>query len=124
MAPSLWRKPGTKTFQLVHRSQRDPLINDPEASERVLKEIHKAPVRPPPLSSHFGITQLIELIFSPSDCRKLVEVVERSIQLTNQVIRILMHLKKFKNHLSKRMLVHMGFISTTTNMITCNIFDQ
>lgn len=36
---SLWRKPGTKTFQLVHRSQRDPLINDPDASDRVLKEI-------------------------------------------------------------------------------------
>lgn len=36
---SLWRKPGTKTFQLVHRSQRDPLINDPEASDRVFKEI-------------------------------------------------------------------------------------
>ncbi|GAA5841392.1 hypothetical protein JCM3766R1_004070 [Sporobolomyces carnicolor] len=41
MAPSLWRKPGTKTFQLVHRSQRDPLIHDPEASDRVLKEISK-----------------------------------------------------------------------------------
>lgn len=38
---SLWRKPGTKTFQLVHRSQRDPLINDPDASDRVLKEIDK-----------------------------------------------------------------------------------
>ncbi|KDE07887.1 hypothetical protein MVLG_01798 [Microbotryum lychnidis-dioicae p1A1 Lamole] len=36
---SLWRKPGTRTFQLVHRSQRDPLINDPEASDRVLKEV-------------------------------------------------------------------------------------
>ncbi|GAA5944656.1 ribosome biogenesis protein LTV1 [Sporobolomyces koalae] len=42
MAPSLWRKPGTKTFQLVHRSQRDPLIHDPEASDRVLKEISKS----------------------------------------------------------------------------------
>ncbi|GAA5914879.1 ribosome biogenesis protein LTV1 [Sporobolomyces salmoneus] len=41
MAPSLWRKPGTKTFQLVHRSQRDPLIHDPEASDRVLKEVTK-----------------------------------------------------------------------------------
>ena len=45
MAPSLWRKPGTKTFQLVHRSQRDPLINDPEASDRVLKEISKPQVK-------------------------------------------------------------------------------
>ncbi|POY73776.1 hypothetical protein BMF94_3316 [Rhodotorula taiwanensis] len=37
MAPSLWRRPGTKTYTLVHRSQRDPLINDPTASDRVLK---------------------------------------------------------------------------------------
>lgn len=41
MAPSLWRRPGTKTFQLVHRSQRDPLINDPTASDRVLKAVDK-----------------------------------------------------------------------------------
>ncbi|GAA5880401.1 hypothetical protein JCM1840_006204, partial [Sporobolomyces johnsonii] len=42
MAPSLWRRPGTKTFQLVHRSQRDPLINDPNASDRVLKQVDKS----------------------------------------------------------------------------------
>ncbi|GAA5841112.1 hypothetical protein JCM11251_008021 [Rhodosporidiobolus azoricus] len=41
MAPSIWRRPGTRTFQLVHRSQRDPLINDPTASDRVLKAIDK-----------------------------------------------------------------------------------
>ncbi|QRW24584.1 hypothetical protein RhiXN_11496 [Rhizoctonia solani] len=38
MAPkSIWRRPGTQHFQLVHRSQRDPLIHDPEASTHVLK---------------------------------------------------------------------------------------
>ncbi|BGO98869.1 Cytoplasmic protein [Rhodotorula toruloides ATCC 204091] len=42
MAPSLWRRPGTKTFQLVHRSQRDPLINDPSASDRVLKLVDRS----------------------------------------------------------------------------------
>lgn len=42
MAPSLWRRPGTKTYTLVHRSQRDPLINDPTASERVLKLVDKS----------------------------------------------------------------------------------
>ncbi|CEQ42896.1 SPOSA6832_04766, partial [Sporobolomyces salmonicolor] len=42
MAPSLWRRPGTKTFQLVHRSQRDPLINDPNASDRVLKQVDRS----------------------------------------------------------------------------------
>ncbi|CAE6469194.1 unnamed protein product [Rhizoctonia solani] len=38
MAPkSIWRQPGTQHFQLVHRSQRDPLIHNPEASAHVLK---------------------------------------------------------------------------------------
>ncbi|CAE6372702.1 unnamed protein product [Rhizoctonia solani] len=38
MAPkSIWRQPGAQHFQLVHRSQRDPLIHDPEASVHVLK---------------------------------------------------------------------------------------
>ncbi|GAA6017254.1 hypothetical protein JCM10207_003662 [Rhodosporidiobolus poonsookiae] len=41
MAPSIWRRPGTRTFQLVHRSQRDPLINDPTASDRVLKAVER-----------------------------------------------------------------------------------
>ncbi|KAF9245715.1 Low temperature viability protein-domain-containing protein [Melanogaster broomeanus] len=34
---SIFRQPGTKHFQLVHRSQRDPLIHDPDASQHVLK---------------------------------------------------------------------------------------
>lgn len=34
---SIFRQPGTQHFQLVHRSQRDPLIHDPEASQHVLK---------------------------------------------------------------------------------------
>jgi hypothetical protein len=33
----LFRQPGAKHFQLVHRSQRDPLINDSDASRHVLK---------------------------------------------------------------------------------------
>ncbi|KZT55421.1 LTV-domain-containing protein [Calocera cornea HHB12733] len=34
---SVFRQPGAQHFQLVHRSQRDPLINDPSASKHVLK---------------------------------------------------------------------------------------
>ncbi|EAL19573.1 hypothetical protein CNBG2020 [Cryptococcus deneoformans B-3501A] len=34
---SIFRGPNAQHFQLVHRSQQDPLINDPEASQRVLK---------------------------------------------------------------------------------------
>ena len=38
MAPkSIFKQPGTQHFQLVHRSQRDPLIHDPDASQHVLK---------------------------------------------------------------------------------------
>ncbi|KAF5374963.1 hypothetical protein D9758_000501 [Tetrapyrgos nigripes] len=36
---SIFRQPGAKHFQLVHRSQRDPLIHDPDASKHVLKSI-------------------------------------------------------------------------------------
>ncbi|KAF8841929.1 LTV-domain-containing protein [Paxillus ammoniavirescens] len=34
---SIFRQSGAKHFQLVHRSQRDPLIHDPDASQHVLK---------------------------------------------------------------------------------------
>ncbi|CBQ68111.1 related to LTV1-low-temperature viability protein [Sporisorium reilianum SRZ2] len=33
---SIWRSDNAQHFQLVHRSQRDPLINDPEAGAHVL----------------------------------------------------------------------------------------
>lgn len=34
-----FKQPGAVKFQLVHRSQRDPLIHDPEASQNILKPI-------------------------------------------------------------------------------------
>ncbi|KAH8835653.1 Low temperature viability protein-domain-containing protein [Flagelloscypha sp. PMI_526] len=34
---SVFRQPNAKHFQLVHRSQRDPLIHDPDAPQHVLK---------------------------------------------------------------------------------------
>lgn len=36
---SIFRQPGAQHFQLVHRSQRDPLIHDPDASQHVLKQV-------------------------------------------------------------------------------------
>lgn len=38
---SVFRGPDAQHFQLVHRSLRDPLINDPEASQRVLKPVER-----------------------------------------------------------------------------------
>ncbi|KAF5384949.1 hypothetical protein D9615_001147 [Tricholomella constricta] len=38
---SIFRQPGARHFQLVHRSQRDPLIHDPDASKHVLKPIER-----------------------------------------------------------------------------------
>lgn len=38
---SIFRGPNAQHFQLVHRSQQDPLINDPEASQRVLKPMDR-----------------------------------------------------------------------------------
>ncbi|KAL9934033.1 hypothetical protein V8E36_007115 [Tilletia maclaganii] len=39
MAPSIWRSKDAQHFQVVHRSQRDPLLNDPDASQHVLKQV-------------------------------------------------------------------------------------
>jgi protein LTV1 len=36
---SIFKQRGAQHFQLVHRSQRDPLINDPDASQHVLKPV-------------------------------------------------------------------------------------
>jgi len=38
---SIFRQPGAKHFQLVHRSQRDPLIHDTDASQHVLKPFER-----------------------------------------------------------------------------------
>ncbi|KAJ6486159.1 Low temperature viability protein-domain-containing protein [Mycena vitilis] len=38
---SIFRQPGAQHFQLVHRSQRDPLIHDPDASQHVLKPLER-----------------------------------------------------------------------------------
>ncbi|KAH8094602.1 Low temperature viability protein-domain-containing protein [Cristinia sonorae] len=42
---SIFRQPGAKHFQLVHRSQRDPLIHDPESSQHVLKAFDRGNAR-------------------------------------------------------------------------------
>ncbi|WWC65848.1 uncharacterized protein I303_108470 [Kwoniella dejecticola CBS 10117] len=39
---SIFRQPNAQHFQLVHRSQQDPLINDPEASQRVFKPMNRS----------------------------------------------------------------------------------
>ncbi|KAJ3721927.1 Low temperature viability protein-domain-containing protein [Lentinula raphanica] len=38
---SIFRQPGARHFQVVHRSQRDPLAHDPDANQHVLKEISR-----------------------------------------------------------------------------------
>ncbi|KAF8305005.1 LTV-domain-containing protein, partial [Clavulina sp. PMI_390] len=38
---SIFRQPGAQHFQLVHRSQRDPLIHDPDAPQHVLKAFER-----------------------------------------------------------------------------------
>ncbi|KAH9858259.1 LTV-domain-containing protein [Lenzites betulinus] len=39
---SVFRQPGAQHFQVVHRSQRDPLIHDSEASKHVLKPVQRS----------------------------------------------------------------------------------
>ena len=42
---SIYRQPGARTYQVVHRSQRDPLIHDPDAPQHVLKEFERENIR-------------------------------------------------------------------------------
>ena len=42
MAPkSIYRRPDAQHFQLVHRSQRDPLIHDADAGQHVFKPFQR-----------------------------------------------------------------------------------
>ncbi|KAG8219439.1 Low temperature viability protein-domain-containing protein [Butyriboletus roseoflavus] len=52
---SIFRQPGAKHFQLVHRSQRDPLIHDPDASQHVLKAFVRANDKKVCLSLSFSL---------------------------------------------------------------------
>jgi len=42
---SIFRQPGAKHFQLVHRSQRDPLTHDTDASQQVLRSFERENTR-------------------------------------------------------------------------------
>lgn len=53
---SKFRQPGVQHFQLVHRSQRDPLIHDPEASTHVLKAFERGNVAKVRLNHVYGIS--------------------------------------------------------------------
>ncbi|KAI0639864.1 Low temperature viability protein-domain-containing protein [Trametes polyzona] len=57
---SIFRQPGAQHFQVVHRSQRDPLIHDPEASKHVLKPVQRSNLKG---KSRADLEQLL----SPSD---------------------------------------------------------
>ena len=49
---SIFRQPGAKHFQLVHRSQRDPLIHDPDVGQHVLKPFERENVKKVARSVH------------------------------------------------------------------------
>ncbi|KAG9035573.1 hypothetical protein FRB95_011117 [Tulasnella sp. JGI-2019a] len=59
MAPKdIFKGPGAQKFQLVYRSQRDPLIHDAEASQQILK----------PLESRKGKTRAdLETVLNPTE---------------------------------------------------------
>ena len=60
MAPkkSIYRRDGAQHFQLVHRSQRDPLINDSEAGQQVLKPVGRPNDRKVSLLSYLVIEEM------------------------------------------------------------------
>ena len=48
---SIFRQPGAKHFQLVHRSQRDPLYHDPDAGKHVLKPFERENAKKVPITA-------------------------------------------------------------------------
>ncbi|KAI9444930.1 LTV-domain-containing protein [Lactarius indigo] len=65
---SIFRQPGAQHFQLVHRSQRDPLINDPDASQHVLKPVVRENAKKRVTSSYQGKSRAeLESQLTPSD---------------------------------------------------------
>ncbi|KAG0707564.1 Low temperature viability protein-domain-containing protein [Suillus ampliporus] len=70
---SLFRQPGAQHFQLVHRSQRDPLIHDPDASQHVLKAFVRA-------NDKKGKTRAdLESLLSPDDISRDSRVGEAAL---------------------------------------------
>ncbi|WWC92817.1 uncharacterized protein L201_007776 [Kwoniella dendrophila CBS 6074] len=64
---SIFRNPDAQHFQLVHRSQQDPLINDPEASQRVFKPMNRS--NEPGKKTEITLAEL-ENTVDPSSIRK------------------------------------------------------
>ncbi|KAK4702694.1 protein LTV1, partial [Phenoliferia sp. Uapishka_3] len=60
MNKSLFKRPGAKHFQLVHRSLRDPLIHDADASPHVLKEVGDSQLRKNPQPAASGSAQAFD----------------------------------------------------------------
>ena len=55
---SIFRQPGAQHFQVVHRSQRDPLIHDSEASKHVLKAVQRGNLAK---VSAYAVSEILQL---------------------------------------------------------------
>ncbi|KAI0375462.1 LTV-domain-containing protein [Pilatotrama ljubarskyi] len=64
---SIFRQPGAQHFQVVHRSQRDPLIHDPEASKHVLKPVQRSNLKASWTWVQGKSRADLEQVLSPSD---------------------------------------------------------
>jgi len=103
---SIFRQPGAKHFQLVHRSQRDPLINDPEASSHVLKPFERENTKKVDTYRFHCFSRAEDLI------RENLELISSHFY----PLRILPQIP------ASERLVSMAFTMMTRTMIICNIF--
>jgi hypothetical protein len=62
---SVFRQPGARHFQVVHRSQRDPLIYDVDASKHVLKEYARENEKKVSLTAVSVVTRIADVDKSP-----------------------------------------------------------
>lgn len=92
---SIYRRPGAKHFQLVHRSQRDPLAHDPEASQHVLKEFERKNARGQTLAE----LEAELAAAGPSQVRdNLGEAVIYGVDFDDSEYDYMQHLREFGKH--------------------------
>lgn len=108
---SIFRQPGAQHFQLVHRSQRDPLINDPDASQHVLKPVVRENAKK---VIHLQNVPLFQLV-TPST-RASPEQIWRNLFLHQISCLRLDDLKSVKPPST-------GSTLMIQSMTTCNIYD-
>lgn len=92
--PSIWRSKDAQHFTLVHRSQRDPLIHDNDASSRVLAPSQRRQQRPRPPHNGAPISRSeLEAEYKSTDRPNVGEAANYGVYLDDTEYDYMQHLR-------------------------------